>query len=61
MDWDDGAVLGEGQGVDAYLTVDAWGELGFAEVWVDAMVDNVPLVLAWNLQHGVMGCAIDML
>ena len=57
-DGDDAALTVEGQAVDADLAVDAW--LMVNEVLVDAVVDNVPLVLAGQLQDGVVGRAVDL-
>ena len=54
---DDAALLIEGQLVDAHLAMDA--RILMEVMLVNAMIDNVPLVLARNLQHGVMSCAVD--
>ena len=39
--------------------MDAWGKVAVDEVLVDAVVDDVPLVAAGNLQDGVVGRAED--
>lgn len=54
----DGAISIEFQFVDAYLTVNTWLEMNV--ILVDAMIDNVPLICAWLLNHGVMGGAINL-
>jgi hypothetical protein len=51
------SLLVERQTVDAYLAMDA-GVL-FDEVLVDAVIDDIPLVLAGDLEHTVMRCAVD--
>ena len=49
----------EGQTVDAYLAVDAGRKVAVDVVLVDAVVDDVPLVLAGNLQDAVVCRAVD--
>ena len=46
--------------VDAYLTVSARAELTLAVVRIDAMVNNIPLILAIHLKNRVVGSAIDL-
>jgi hypothetical protein len=52
------SLLVERQTVDAHLAMDA--RILIQEVLVDAMVDDVPLILAGNLEHRVVGCAVDL-
>ena len=54
----DTSLLVERHAVDTYLAVDA--RLVMNEVLVDAVIDDVPLVLARNLEHRVVGSAIDL-
>ena len=51
-------LLVERQAVDAHFAVDA--RLAVDEVLVDAVVNDVPLILARNLEDGVMGCAVNL-
>ena len=62
-DGDDVALLVELHLVDAHLAVHS-GTAFLAvvdEVFVDAVIDDVPLVLAGYLEHAVVGCAVDAL
>ena len=54
----DGSIGIEFQLVDANLTVNTWLEMDV--ILVDAMIYDVPLICAWLLDHGVMGCAINL-
>ena len=54
----DTSLLVERHAVDTYLAVDA--RLVVNEVLVDAVINDVPLVLARNLEHRVMGSAVDL-
>ena len=56
-DGDDAPLLVEGQAIDAHLAVDAG--LMVEEVIVDAVIDDVPVVLAGYLEHRVVGRAVD--
>ena len=58
-DGHDTTLLVEGHAVDAHLAMDAW--LAVHKVLVDAVIDDVPLVFAWNLKDGIMGCAVDFI
>ena len=51
-------MLVERQTVDAHLAMDAW--ITVHEMLVDAVVNDVPLVLARNLQDTVMGCTVNL-
>ena len=59
LDRNDASFLVESQSVGTYLTMDARSLVGVEVVLVDAMIEDVPLVLAWNLEYGVVGGAID--
>ena len=52
-------LLIERHAVDADLAMDAW--LVMDEVLIDAMINDVPLVLARNLEHRVMSGAINLI
>ena len=60
-DGDDASLLVEGEAVDAYFAMGAG--YAIAEIYivpVDAMIDDVPLVVPWYLEDGVVGGAIDL-
>ena len=57
-DGNDTSLLVERHTVYTYLAMDAW--LVVNEVLVDAVINDVPLVLARNLEHRVMGSAVDL-
>ena len=54
----DTALLVERQLVDTYLAMDA--RIVVNEVLVDAVINDVPLVLTGNLEHRVMSSAVDL-
>ncbi len=58
-DRDNLALLVERHLVNADFAMDAWFVAD--EVLVDAVVNDVPFVLAGNLEHRVMSCAIDLI
>ena len=45
--------------VDAGFAMNAWFMVD--EVLVDAMINNVPFILAWQLEDRVVSCSIDFL
>ena len=53
----DGAIGIELHFVDAYLAVNTWLEMDV--FFVDAMVDDIPIVGARNLDNRIVGGAID--
>ena len=55
----DTSLLVERHAVDTYLAVDA--RLVVNEVLVDAVINDVPFILAWNLKYRVVSCAVDEL
>ena len=57
-DGNDTSLLVERHTVYTYLAVDA--RLVMNEVLVDAVINDVPLVLTRNLKHRVVGRAIDL-
>ena len=59
FDRNDVALFVEGHLVNAHLTMDTW--LSFHKVLIDAVIDDVPFVFTWNLENGVVGCAVDFL
>ena len=54
----DGTIGIEFHLVDADLTMYSW--LMMDVILVDAMIYDIPLICAWLLNHGVMGCAINL-
>ena len=60
-DWNDAAFLVESHLVNAYLTVPSRTFLALNEIFVDAVIHDIPLVLAWNLKDGVVGSAVNLL
>ena len=55
----DGSVGVELHFVDAHLAVDAWLLIAFDIVFVYAVINNIPFVLARYLQHAVVGSSVD--
>ena len=55
----DGAIGIEFHLVDTDLTVNA--RLMMDVILVDAMIYDIPLICAWLLDDGVMGCAINLM
>jgi len=51
------SLLVECHAVDAYFTVDA--RLVVHIILVDTMIHDVPLVLSWNLEYGIVCGSID--
>lgn len=60
-DWDDMAFLVEGHTVDAHFAVGAGFGAAVDVVLVDAVIDDVPFVLARQLEHRVVCGAVDKL
>lgn len=57
----DGAVVVEFHAVDAHLAMETGAEVAINEIGIDAVIDEIPFVATGNLQHAVVGRAVDLL
>lgn len=54
--------LVELQAIDAHFAMHSWHAIASAyEMLVDAMIDNIPFVLARDLEDGIVGGAINLI